>query len=72
MHRLTEALKFAFAGRTEISDVEEGFADEARRKRIEGFWQTKEYGRDVARNITDVSELLLRSCEESTEMPTLD
>lgn len=54
VHRLTEALKFAFGARTEISDVSDGFADDARRARIDEF-VTKKWGQEVVKNITDVS-----------------
>ncbi len=58
IHRLTEALKFAFGARTEISDLAEGFADDARRERIDEF-VGKKWGRDVVKNITDVSRRTL-------------
>ncbi len=54
VHRITEALKFAFGARTEISDTASAFVDGARKSRIEGFWKDRHWGDEVWANITDV------------------
>lgn len=54
MHRLTEAIKFAFGARTEISDPDERFMNETRRHRVDEFSKQK-WARDVLTELTDVS-----------------
>jgi hypothetical protein len=58
MHRLTEAMKFAFGARTEISDPDKAFMDKARRERVVGFGK-KEWAESVLRNLTDVSDTVM-------------
>jgi gamma-glutamyltranspeptidase/glutathione hydrolase/leukotriene-C4 hydrolase len=56
MHRITEAMKFAFGARTEISDPDSAFMDEKRRERVTGFAQ-REWAERIGKELTDVSAL---------------
>lgn len=53
VHRITEAMKFAFGARAQISDPAEGLMEDERRKRVKSFGK-KAWGEAVRRNITDV------------------
>jgi gamma-glutamyltranspeptidase/glutathione hydrolase/leukotriene-C4 hydrolase len=55
MHRMTEAMKFAFGARTEISDPDVAFMDEKRKERVQGFTRG-EWADQIVQEITDVSE----------------
>jgi hypothetical protein len=54
MHRITEAMKFAFGARTEISDPDKAFMDEKRRERVTGFSE-REWAERIGKELTDVS-----------------
>ena len=54
MHRMTEAMKFAFGARTEISDPDVAFMDEKRKERVQGFTRG-EWADQIVQEITDVS-----------------
>lgn len=54
MHRITEAMKFAFGARTEISDPDSAFMDEKRRERVTGFAEI-EWAERIGKELTDVS-----------------
>ena len=59
IHRITEAMKFAFGARTEISDPDTPFMDEKRRERVTGFAQ-REWADRITKELTDVSLLSVR------------
>jgi gamma-glutamyltranspeptidase/glutathione hydrolase/leukotriene-C4 hydrolase len=64
MHRITEAMKFAFGARTEISDPDAAFMDDKRKERVQGFSQRK-WAEDVVQELTDVSRVADRAGEGS-------
>jgi gamma-glutamyltranspeptidase len=65
MHRITEAMKFAFGARTEIGDPDSAFMDEKRRERVTGFAQ-REWAERIGKELTDVSVHAHRVMKEWT------
>ena len=65
MHRMTEAMKFAFGARTEISDPDVAFMDEKRKERVQGFTRG-EWADGIVQEITDVSKD--RACDSGLSL----
>lgn len=71
MHRITEAMKFAFGARTEISDPDTAYMDEKRRERVTGFAQ-RGWADEIVKELTDVSPLSwCHVCGSATECDLL-
>lgn len=55
MHRLTEAMKFAFGARTEISDSDDAYIGKERKERLKSFSE-EGWAKSALKNLTDVGQ----------------